>query len=199
MWLRLFVSVAALACFIGKLAGQDTIANPDSTKEWQVKYDPTDITHFPRSHRLVGDIRLHIYEDDTGALKANIRLFKPDHSFLAKSTVEIELQVEGDTTGRKRYGFWNTNSIPLSNGGRIDINGIWQHGLNTKNRASQRIQFKWHYHPHGPTAPAPAEKTKRLMAPMAGGCDDDPDSDVLEEGDTPPGDQDPPPDPTPPC
>lgn len=194
MWLRLLLSAAALTCLVDQLAvGQDSIANLTG-KEWQVKYDSSDVAHFPRSKRLVGDIRLHIYQDAmTGAYMADIRLFDKSHGFLAKADA-FSLQVEGATNGRKRFGFWTQNPVDLSNGGKIAINGIWQHGLNTKDRAAQRIQLKWHYH-----AFAAAGRPKAIMSGSGGSCDDDPDSDVLEEGGAPDDDQQPPPDPTPPC
>ncbi|HEY2413841.1 MAG TPA: hypothetical protein VGI40_16440 [Pirellulaceae bacterium] len=197
MWLR-FLTFAALICLASIALAQDNIANPDG-KEWQVIYDPVDIPndgdHFKKSKSPVGDIRLRIYQDNNagGAYKADIRLFDKNHVFLGRAE-NVPLQVGGGTTGRQRFGFW-IDKTTLSNGSSIRLNGIWQHGLNTRERTAQRIQLRWHYYGN----PAPAKAKGGKMGD--GGCEDDPDSDVLEEGDAPPDDppDQPPEDPTPPC
>jgi hypothetical protein len=212
MWLR-FLACAALAYFANVTMAQEPvhdIAN-QTGKEWQVIYHPltndpdsTDVpqvgNHFGRSKRLVGAIRLNIFKDpDTGAYLGRIWLFKKDLSFLAMSRDEnnvasFPLQVSGTLgNGRKRFGFFTDSSVKLSNGAKIDISGIWQHGLNRNDRTQQRIQLKWHY--HGNIAAAKGIGGKLGDGP----CDDDPDGDVLEEGTAPP-EADPPappPDPTP--
>jgi hypothetical protein len=201
MWLR-FLACATLICLANITLAQDihNIANLDG-KEWQVIYDPVDIPndgdHFKKSKSPVGAIRLRIYQDNSagGAYKADIRLFDKSQAFLGRA-LNVSLQVGGGTNGRERFGFW-IDKTQLSNGSWIRFNGIWQHGLNRSERTAQRIQLRWHY--QGNLAPPP----KKVMSGKTGdgGCEDDPDGDVLEEGEAPPNDPPdlPPEDPTPPC
>ena len=69
----------------------------------------------------------------------------------------------------------------------VTINGIWQPGVDSKARASDRLQLKLYVQSVG----GGCEETVHALAPTSD-CEEDPDTDVLEENDVPPNDDDPP-------
>lgn len=167
------------------------------TREWKVSYDKSENWQVLgyKNRGLVG-IRLQItYDEISGDHSGQLWFFKwsdvknkPD---LAGKTDKFVLKLEGQTGGRKRLGF-NASQVDLKTDDgttKINVNGIWQHGRNVGSRASQRIQLKVNRYPMMANGGAPAPE----RAPSD--CEDDPDTDVLEEGDTPPNPDDPPTDP----
>jgi hypothetical protein len=122
---------------------------------------------------------------------------------LIGTTRDVTLTPEGHHNRRQRIALWSA-SVPLyqssSNNTVIEnvvINAIWQPGRNLTNDDSHRIQLKVHRNAPAPgpaPAPAPANPCGALPAPT-GDCEDDPDTDVLEEDTAPPNDDPPPTDP----
>jgi hypothetical protein len=190
MWLRFLVTLAAMGCFCHRASGDNTIGN--AVREWQVSYDASEnLSNHPGSHRDAGAIRLQIYRSGSD-FKAKIWLFTVSaagKSLLGKAD-NIDLEIQGSENGRNRIGFRSTAPIQLKDinnnnipGKKIRINGVWQPGRNTSDRSSQRVQLKINYNPGG------------VNTATSRNCDDDPDTDVLEEGDAPPDDNGAPPDP----
>ncbi len=169
--------------------------------EWQVRYDPTETVSnkFPKAIRPPEGqaIRLRI-------IKAGPRYFARLWRFKAKTgggyeladktdsviPLPVQLDVEGNSSGRHRKAFKTLNAVALNDadgnptGKFVTINGIWQPGIDNSARANDRVQLMLYV-----TEPGVA----RAKAPTTGDCEEDPDTDVLEETDPPPGDDDPPP------
>jgi hypothetical protein len=170
--------------------------------EWQVRYEPTEMVgkKFPKAIRPPEGqaIRLRIS-------KVGSRYFARLWRFKAKTgggyeladktdsviPLPVQLDDEGNNSGRHRKAFKTLNAVALNDadgnptGKFVTINGIWQPGIDNNARANDRIQLKLYIS---------NSSVARIMAPTTGGdCEEDPDTDVLEETDPPPGDDDPPP------
>jgi hypothetical protein len=163
---------------------------------WLVRYDKNeDVSHFPKSKRIDAAVRLQISKTN-GKYFAKLRRFEFDTGGKTKYKLKdaasggkfdnVELHIQGNKSGRKRVAFWSDpQPIPATNPThRLTINGIWQPGHN-KTREHDRIQLKLFI------VPAVAAAAQKAKLPFS--CDEDPDTDVLEETTAPPGDDDPPP------
>jgi hypothetical protein len=179
-----------------------TAANGQENRDgmhWIVSYDFNEhMGHFKMGARTHGAIRLSIhgnYPHYHGTLWL-YRALDADHNQtsyeLIGTTRDVALSLEGHHNRRQRIAFWSdsvplyqstTNNTILEN---VVINGIWQPGRNMTNADSHRIQLKVHRN-----APPPGTEP----APSSGDCEDDPDTDVLEEDTAPPDDTPPPTDP----
>jgi hypothetical protein len=169
--------------------------NGDKTKEWVVRYDKTETVGkmFKRAIRKPEQqaIRLQITKSG-GNYKARLWRFKAKtgggYDLVDKTdnaaNDPISLATEGNNSGRHRKAF-KSASVPLYDkfdnptGEFITINGIWQPGHNTSERLSDRVQLKLYAtRSTKPTTPAPSGGYDN--------CEEDPDTDVLEETDPPP-------------
>jgi hypothetical protein len=179
----------------------------DAGQEWQVRYDSTETVKnmFMRAERKPDQqaVRLRV-KKDSKTKKYSARLWRfsakggGGYSLVDKTDNAtkdwIPLTIEDQGNGRHRVGFHADPPLYDSKGAKtknsISINGIWQPGINLDNHDNDRIQLKLFVHvTAADKGPAP-----HSMTPWGSwGCDDDPDTDVLEETDTPPGDDDPPP------
>jgi len=186
---------------------RDDINNGKSgnkTKEWVVRYDKNETVGkmFKRAQRKPEQnaIRLQITKSGND-YKARLWRFRTKASGSGYELVDktdnaindaVALLTEGNNSGRHRKAFKTTAAVQLYDasdrptGEFVTINGVWQPGHNTSDRLSDRVQLKL-YVTRGtkPTAPPPSGGY--------GDCEEDPDTDVLEETDPPPGEDDPPP------
>ncbi len=169
--------------------------------DWLVRYDPTETvgSMFPHATRPpeAQAIRLRITKAGTQYF-ARLWRFKVNEEgnyALADKTdsviaIPVQMAVEGKNTGRHRKAFKTLNAVALNDadgaptGKYVTINGIWQPGTDNKARSSDRVQLKLYIS---------NSAVARIMAPTTGNCEEDPDTDVLEETDPPPNDDDPPP------
>jgi hypothetical protein len=180
----------------------------DAGQEWQVRYDPTETVKkmFKKAERKAEQqaLRLRIQKDQkTKKYSARLWRFKAKGGGgyeLADKTDNatqdwIPLAVEDQGNGRHRMGFHGEaplyNSTGVLTGNTVSINGVWQPGIDWNNHDNDRIQMKLYVHPTLTAAQAKAKSTKSRGT--FDDCEEDPDTDVLEETDPPPMDDDPPP------
>jgi hypothetical protein len=189
---RVFPIFISLAFLAAQAQADNTIKN-NANKEWKVSYEPGEQWAFAGfKNRELHGIRLQIKENG-GAYTATIRLFKYDEhgawGFVGrKKDFPLATQVAG-SSNRKRVGF-QSGAIQTEGGTTTDgsanpiirVNGIWQKGRG--NSDSHAMQIKVHNF----------SSIAKVAVPGCGygDCEDDPDTDVLEEG-TDQGDTDNPP------
>jgi len=181
----------------GKKNGKD--------QEWVVRYDPTESVGkmFKRAERPAEAqaIRLRITKSGNQYF-ARLWRFKAKTGGggyeLADKTdsviaLPVMLATEGKSEGRHRKAFKSVTAVSLNDatgvptGKLVTINGIWQPGMENKARASDRLQLKLYVTSLG----GGCEEVIGVMATTSG-CEEDPDTDVLEENDVPPSDDAPP-------
>jgi hypothetical protein len=168
----------------GAVAGAQnnpTIENRNN-QEWKVSYEPGE--SWPNLHfsaRKWAAVRLKIMKDRNNNYWGTLWLFGFDannHHVLLGKSQGFPLTIEGaDNVHRKRIGF---KSADLQTAGGttnplVRLSGIWQRGRAVGNRDSQRMQIKVHDLTRIGKSPAQAPDRSR-------DCEDDPDTDVLEEG-----------------
>jgi hypothetical protein len=156
---------------------------------WIVHYDRNDdIAHFPKAKRKSEAIRLVISKRGS-AYTAQVRRFVlSGTAYSLAGSWDADLTVEGGSGGkRKRIAFYSAPVAP----DRLEIKGVWQMGKD-KTRKSERIQLlRW-------IKPIRTNDDPKKKKGEFDDCDEEPDSDVLEEEDppvadpnTPPADPDP--------
>jgi hypothetical protein len=192
----LFVATSGFTNPPGSREDIDNVAG----KEWLVRYDATETVKnmFKRAERKPEQqaIRLRVKKEKTGGkttYSARLWRFKAKggggYQLVDKtdnpSNDWIALTFEDHGNGRHRMGFkakcplYDPTDTLTTN--TVSINGVWQPGFNLDNRDSDRVQLKLYI------------TSTRGFAPTSGSdCDEDPDTDVLEESTAPTGDDTPP-------
>jgi hypothetical protein len=196
---RYLICFLTIACGANFALAQLPIANPvDSNgkpaKEWKVSYDANE--DWPKLHykkREIVGLRLQItYNSESGDHYGQLWLFTMSAitgaPVISGKTDKFLLDIEGSSGGRKRIGFSAKKVDMRTDAGteKINVNGIWQCGRNKTDRQAQRIQLKINHNAalmfdnprQAPMVPPDA-------APAPSDCNDDPDTDVLEEGSPP--------------
>jgi hypothetical protein len=215
MWLRILTG-CVLAVSLSTIArGQpqwdiNNRTDLPNSQDWKVSYAFNEIVHFPKAYRNFGAVRLHIEKQNDQPM-ASLWLFTAKNAGMGNTSYEfygktgpVPVKTTGTKEKRHRIAFYskdvplkNKDGTPLASGEKVIINGVWQPGRDTTTRENQRIQLKVHCVPS--TAPGPSAKTPSMKSGSFGNCEDDPDTDVLEEGEAPADPNDPPPDDPPPC
>lgn len=215
MMLRFSVSFIAVTCAANLASAQLPIANPvmgsahKPTKEWKVSYDVhEDLTSLGFSRRPMSAIRMQMRQDPNNntQYQGRIFLFQPattgmaTHALYGKTEWFALNTAGGDNMNRLRVGFRTQAMVDVKSGtttvNQIHVSGIWQHGRATGQRVHERLQIKVHYQTAPPAwhVAAAAAIQAPPVKPAAGAgsrsCEDDPDTDVLEEGTPPGGDSD---------
>jgi hypothetical protein len=188
----MILRTATFCCVLAATATLATRQAPDRDKlvgSWIVHYDRNDdVQHFPKAKRKSEAIRLFITKRGSNMYTAQLRRFQLAGSAYTKvGEWNGNLHTEGGGGHRKRIAFW---SDPIAfAGGTLEIKGIWQRGKDKTDRTQERIQLLRFV----TTGAADADQKKKDEER----CDEEPDTDVLEDEPGVTNPDNPPPDPDP--